>query len=113
MRSKYGADTVLLQEDGASYHRFRGWGLWEYAADLRKLDWPVQSPDLSLIENIWCEMKLCISKQKYRIYSEEDFKVVIMEMWEGIGPEIFKKYADTMPKRLALLKKARGSAIKY
>jgi len=58
-------------------------------------------------------MKLRIEKQWHRIYTEAGFKAIIVELWEGMGPEVFGKYAGTMPKWLALLKKAKGGVIKY
>lgn len=112
MRTKYGPG-VVLQEDGAPYHRFSGRKLWIEAGDVQVLPWPSQSPDLSPIENLWREMKHRITLKRHKATSADDFKAVIKEVWEGLDAEVLMKYTNTMYRRLDLIKKAKGGSIKY
>lgn len=83
------------------------------AGDVQKLPWPAQSPDLSPIENLWREMKVRISARRHKFKTVAEFKTAIMEVWESLDSDVLMKYTDTMPKRLGMLKKAKGGSIKY
>jgi len=57
----------MLQEDRASYHHGGFVRLVKKAAEIRVLEWPPQSPDLSPIENIWHYIKVRIGAKRHRI----------------------------------------------
>src|SRR5690606_37896813 len=104
-RQKYG-HGVILQEDGATYHHGGFIGLLKIAWQIRVLEWPPQSPDLSPIENLWREMKIHIGKRRHEIKTRAQMILAIKEVWEDFSAEIFWKYARTLWKWMELLKKA-------
>ncbi len=112
MRIKYGIG-VILQEDNAPYHRNRERRLWEHIADLRQFHWLSQSPYLSPIENLWREIKLRIENRRHHFNSAMEFQLAVIAAWKSLDAEMLLKYINTMPKRMDLVKKAKGGAIKY
>ena len=50
----------IFQEDNAPPHRSKVTKVAREDAEIMKLDWPVQSPDLNPIENIQAEMKMMV-----------------------------------------------------
>ena len=59
--------------------------------------WPVQSPDLNPIENLW---SILDTRLKYRKCSNEDelFKV-LQDGWEDFDLQILKNLVNSMSKR--------------
>jgi transposase len=112
MRAQYGPG-VQLQEDGASYHHGGFLSCVKRAAEVRILEWPAQSPDLSPIENIWHWMKLKIGAQRHCIKTVTQMAAKIQEVWEQVTPEVLMKMVNSMPKRMEMLARNKGGPIKY
>nr|PNR36005.1 hypothetical protein PHYPA_021855 [Physcomitrium patens] len=49
-------------EDGALMHRSSQPRLWREVHQMRMLNWPANSPDLNIIENLWKMVKDFIQK---------------------------------------------------
>jgi transposase len=74
-------------------------------------DYPVHSPDISPIENIW---KLLMDKMKYRNpKTKAGFFKALKEEWENISLEEVRNLTDTFKHRLSEIIRVDGEPIKY
>ena len=79
---------------------------------IKILDWPGNSPDLSLIKNLWFKMKDLVS-QKHPGPSSELVKI-IKEVWvKEISGEYCKFLIYSMPQQLQAVINACGGHTKY
>jgi transposase len=76
MRRLYGPD-VVIQEDNALYHKAKvvtNWLTWQKVKPMHQ---PPQSPDLSLIENLWAQIKTRIRKIRHKTRTLSDLEVAL------------------------------------
>jgi len=102
----YNYDDIFVQ-DGAPCHRS--------ASTLKYLDsknvclmsdWPAQSPDLNIIENMWSILKGKVGK-RYSKNADELWSVV-KEEWDNIPKEYVEQLYMSIPSRLKLTLKNKG-----
>lgn len=55
-------DNYIYQHDNAKYHTSSVVKTAAVEKGLTILDWPLQSPDLNPIENLWAQMKFAVGK---------------------------------------------------
>jgi hypothetical protein len=80
------------------------------------MDWPANSPDLSLIENLWAHLKDELRKRypdKAALKgSAQTIKATLQqrlhEIWWEIGEEVLNKLVEDMPKRCKEVIAVRG-----
>ena len=112
MVSKYRKE-VVIQEDGAGYHYTKMLAAFKARMKVKILSWPPQSPDLSPIENLWKQMKDRIARRRHRIRTIEEMEAALRFEWANIEEELLVTLVESMPKRMAALKKAKGGSTKY
>jgi transposase len=84
------------------------------------MEWPPYSPDLNPIEHMWWELKKIVHKLHPELatmgHSEDDWKALqdaLKEAWLLIPNSLIRKLVNSMPKRLAACRKAKGWQTKY
>lgn len=94
------AEEFTFQQDNAAMHTSYHTRAW-FAAhpEVTCLDWPVKSPDLNVIENVWAKLVWNWPNggfaNRHEIYLEAE------ERWNELrGSEYISKLYDSMPKRL-------------
>ena len=83
---------------------------WENGFTLLE-NWPAQSPDLNIIENLWSILKKNICKRHPETL--EELWNYAQEEFEKIPVEYIVKLYDSIPRRLQLVVAKRGYPTKY
>ncbi|GFU88900.1 transposable element Tcb1 transposase [Trichonephila clavipes] len=84
---------------------------WLFYHCRNQLNTPLQSPNLSVIENLWSHLERAV--QKHQITSKEQLKSVLQEEWLNIAPDTTRHPVESMPRRLEAVISAKGYATKY
>ncbi|GFX87299.1 transposable element Tcb2 transposase [Trichonephila clavipes] len=71
-----------------------------------QLNTPPQSPNLSVIENLWSHLERAV--RKHQIASKEQLKSVLQEEWLNIAPDTTRHPVESMPRRLEAVISAKG-----
>jgi len=99
MKKKYGND-VVIQEDNTPWHTAKVvQAFWE-GQKIKKLGGPPQSPDMSLIENVWRYIKTILGNRRHRIKTIKDMERALHEVWPEIKGDFLLKLNASMPQRL-------------
>jgi hypothetical protein len=61
--AKFENNQWIFQDDNAPVHQLVQTKLWKDNNDVDCLDWPSQSPDLNIIENIWRLIKIRLQRK--------------------------------------------------
>ncbi len=102
----YGDADLIFQQDVAPAHTAKGTKSWFHDHGVTVLDWPVNSPDLNPIENLWG-----IAKKKMRNTrpnNADDLKSTIKATWASITPEQCHRLIVSMPRRIDAVIHAKG-----
>lgn len=102
----------ILQQDNAPIHRsakvldYLGEKYINYIDD-----WPAQSPDINIIENMWSLFKKRLSE--YRSASLDELWINCVDAWRSIPNSYVTNLYTSIPRRLKEIKKSNGSHSKY
>ena len=77
------------------------------------MEWPAQSPDLNIIENIWLYMKREQQKSAVDIASKNDLLREIQSVWRNIKLDYIRNLYQSIPDRLDNVIKMKGHLTKY
>lgn len=111
LQSIYCTNSIFMQ-DGAPCHRSASTINYLDSKGVCMLsDWPSQSPDLNIIENLWSILKDRISRRLPR--TADELWTITFEEWMNIDSDLIIRLYESIPKRLQLVIKAKGHGIKY
>ena len=77
------------------------------------MEWPAQSPDLNIIENIWPYMKWELEKSAVDIATKNDLLREIQSVWRNIELDYIRNLYQSIPDRLDNVIKMKGHLTKY
>jgi transposase len=110
----------IFQQDNAPIHTAHALREWLESHGIWTMDWPPYSPDLNPIKHMWWALKKIVHKLHPELInigrSEADLKLLckaLKEAWRKIPNSLIKKLILSMPRRLAVVRKARGYQTKY
>jgi hypothetical protein len=107
-------DDFFFQQDNASIHVSRETRAWFQNLGLSVLEWPARSPDLNPIENLWSILAQRVyDKGKMQFKTKDALKNRILECWNGIEPEVYRKLVDTMAKRCITVIAKQGGKTRF
>ncbi|CAG2224309.1 unnamed protein product [Mytilus edulis] len=107
------ADNYIYQDDNAPVHRAKIVKDYMEQNQLHGMEWPAQSPDLNIIENMWRKIKIELQKQAHNITTKAQMETAIRDIWTNISLEFIRKLYDSIPRRLRLVIRAKGNITKY
>ena len=77
------------------------------------MEWPAQSPDLNIIENIWLYMKRELQKSAVDIATKNDLLREIQSVWRNIELDYIRNLYQSIPDRPDNVIKMKGHLTKY
>lgn len=102
-----------FQQDGASCHTANSTKQYFIRKAIRQFEkpWPPQSPDLSVIENVWDILKDMVKSRNAT--SEDELWQICQEEWQKIPEDKIKHLYESIPRRIVVVMKAKGGNTKY
>ena len=80
--------------------------------NIKRIEWPGNSPDLNPIENLWHVLKFKI--RRVPISNKKQLIKELNRIWENeISNDLLKTLANSMNRRLKCVLKAKGGPTKY
>ena len=110
---QFGAGLFLFQHDCAPVHKARPIKTWMEEFGVDELDWPAQSPDLNLIEDLWDELEQRLRTRPSGPTSVFDLTNVLLEEWSKIPINTLLNLVDSLPRRVEAVLAAKGGAMSY
>ncbi len=97
----------VFQQDNAKPHTAAITTAWLRSRRVRVLNWPACSPDLSLIENIWCIIKWKIRQR--RPQTLQQMETYIRQEWDQIPTPKLQKLITSMPRCYTMVNMPRSN----
>ncbi len=101
----------IFQQDLAPAHTAKSTKNWLNDHGVGVLDWPANSPDLNLIENLWGIVKRRMRNKRPK--NTDELKATVKETWASIPPQQCHKLITSMPRRIEAVIKAKAAPTKY
>jgi len=111
--SEISEEEMIFQQDNDPKHTSKKAKKWMENHKITLLDWPAQSPDISLIECQWVHMKRELAKYPTAPKGVWEIWERAVEVWDNIPPEVCQNLIESMPRRLAAVIKVKGGHTKY
>ncbi|KAJ8895466.1 hypothetical protein PR048_000799 [Dryococelus australis] len=93
----YGMDSCYFQDDNARCHVSIATMQWYPVNNVRRMDWPAQSPDLNPIEHLWDELDRRVRARQARPKSIAQLMEWLQEEWRGIPVDVLQTLLESMP----------------
>ncbi len=101
----------IFQQDLVPGHTAKSTKSWLNNIGVGMLDWPVNSPELNPIENLWGIVKMKMRNK--RPNNADELKATVKETWASVPPQQCHKLITSMPRRIEAVIKAKGASTKY
>ncbi len=101
---------LVFQHDNDPKHTAKATKEWLKKKHINVLEWPIQSPDLNPIENLWRELKVRVAKHQSQ--NLNDLERIFKEEWNKIPAEMCAKLVTNYKKRLTSVIANKGYCTK-
>ena len=103
----------LFMDDNAPVHRAHTVENYKDQNEVTSMEWPAQSPDLNIIENIWLYMKRELQKSAVDITTKNDLLREIQSVWRNIELDYIRNLYQSIPDSLNNVIEMKGHLTKY
>ena len=79
--------------------------------NIKRLDWPANSPDLNPIENVWALLKGRVANR--RPGNLDELELTIKQEWNALTRDYAFSLISSMPSRLKQVIERDGDAVDY
>ena len=103
----------IFQQDNAPIHTAKFTKDWYVNNEVEVLEWPPHSPDLNPIENVWGILSSRLYKNGKKFQNVHNLKEELKKLWNELDVFLIQKLINSMPKRLQVVLRNNGGAIRY
>lgn len=108
-----GLNNATFQDDNARPHRARIVDRFLQDNNVRRLEWPAMSPDLSCIEHVWDVLGRAVSSRLTQDSRLPDLQRYLVEEWRRIPQQTIRKLVYSTRSRLTECRDNRGGYTHY
>ena len=108
-----GGKNWMYQQDNATIHVSKSSKEWFTKNKIQLLDWPANSPDLNIMENIWGILVRDVFKNGRQFSSISEIKKQLINSWAQISNNMLTNLVDSMKDRIFSLIEKKGEKIDY
>ena len=102
-----------LQADKDPKHTSKAAQAWLKGNGIPTLDWPANSPDINIIENLWAYLDNRIRAHPRNLSNSTELWNVLQEEWYKIPLEYVKNLYESLPRRVEEVYSAKGGNTSY
>lgn len=103
--------SIIWQQDGAGPHRYAPLHQWFHKNGIQTIEWPAQSPDLNLIENVWAYIRKELFKVNKNIRTKQDLWKETLRIWHMIPDDYIRRLYRSLRKRMKEVIDNKGAPI--
>lgn len=105
--------AIYFQQDRDPKHTSKLASAWFASKHLDLLDWPPNSPDMNIIENLWDHLDRMVRAHSPLPTNLNQLWEVLQEEWGLIDQAYIDKLYGSMVERVNTLRKAKGGETRY
>ena len=106
-------EHVIFQQDNAPCHKSRGSMTTISELGINVLDWPAQSPDMNIIENVWAHLETKIRKHHPLPTNLDQLWEALQEEWYSIDLDFIQNLYRSFSERVKVLQEVKGSYTRW
>ena len=105
--------NFIFQQDMAPAHNAGTTHTFLVNQGIQEMDWPGNSPDMNIIENLWATMARKVGEHATRPRNSEELWERIQNAWSTISIAELRKLYRSIPSRIESVLNAQGGSTKY
>ena len=90
----------IFQDDNIPCYKSQRALTWKRQNGINCLNWPSQSPDVNIIENVWMTFKIQLQKSEADIRNRDTLIREVMQIWVSLTPVYIQSLYASIPRTL-------------